>query len=327
MTQPRRPRTSCTTRGSREPRTHGSRSPTRRSRFSPLCADAYVLLAQEAAGSVEEARDYFARGVEAGKLALGPEGFEEYAGHFWGFLETRPYMRARAGLANTLLQLGDTEGAIGHFRDMLGLNPNDNQGIRYTLLACLLRQDDADAVNELLAAYANESSVFWAYTRVLLAFRAGRMGDRQTATLINDAVSANEHVPGVLAGTKPPAEFRRRLHHGGRCGRSDRLRQGMRCGLASHARRGRMVGRRRGHPQAKSEDAARAPLTPPFPRPDLACRLDGILGDPLPRHGIIPTVRMIELFCGAHRVMPTQAGIHDFAAHTKKSRGCRPASA
>ena len=37
-------------------------------------------------------------------MALGPRGFKQYAGHFWGFLETRPYMRARAGLAGTLLQ-------------------------------------------------------------------------------------------------------------------------------------------------------------------------------------------------------------------------------
>src|SRR6516162_8847951 len=64
--------------------------------ISPLCADAYVLLAEEAARSIEEARDYYAKGVEAGELALGPWGFKEYAGHFWGFLETRPYMRARA---------------------------------------------------------------------------------------------------------------------------------------------------------------------------------------------------------------------------------------
>jgi hypothetical protein len=42
--------------------------------ISPLCADAYVLLAEEAR-SVEEARDYYAKGVKAGELALGPRGF------------------------------------------------------------------------------------------------------------------------------------------------------------------------------------------------------------------------------------------------------------
>src|SRR5215213_7787165 len=84
--------------------------------ISPLCADAYVLLAEEAARTVEEARDFYAKGVEAGELALGSEGFKEYEGEFWGFLETRPYMRARVGLALTLLKLGDEDGAISHFR-------------------------------------------------------------------------------------------------------------------------------------------------------------------------------------------------------------------
>ena len=33
--------------------------------LSPNCADAYVLLAEEAARTVEEARDFYAKGVEA----------------------------------------------------------------------------------------------------------------------------------------------------------------------------------------------------------------------------------------------------------------------
>ena len=100
--------------------------------ISPLCADAYVLLAEEEAKSAQEAQEFFRKGVEAGERALGPAGFKRYAGHFWGFLETRPYMRARAGLAATLNALGEVDAAIGHFRELLRLNPNDNQGIRYS---------------------------------------------------------------------------------------------------------------------------------------------------------------------------------------------------
>ena len=171
--------------------------------ISPLCADAYNLLAEEA-GSVEEARDLYARAVEAGELALGPKGFKEYAGHFWGFLETRPYMRARAGLAGVLLQLGDEDAAISHYRDMLKLNPNDNQGIRYVLAARLLRRGEEAGLKELLAAYEDEGSAYWLYTRALLAFREGGVDNEQAVTLVKDAWSANEHVPAILAGTKPP---------------------------------------------------------------------------------------------------------------------------
>src|SRR5947199_51392 len=96
--------------------------------ISPLCADAYVLLAEESAESLEEAKALYARGVEAGELALGPKTFKEDVGYFWGLLETRPYMRARAGLAQALWTSGSRDEAIAHYREMLRLNPGDNQG-------------------------------------------------------------------------------------------------------------------------------------------------------------------------------------------------------
>jgi tetratricopeptide (TPR) repeat protein len=171
--------------------------------ISPLCADAYNILAEEAR-SVEEVRDLYARGVEAGELALGRKGFREYAGHFWGFLETRPYMRARAGLAGVLLKLGDDEAAISHYRGMLELNPGDNQGIRYILLGWLLRRGDEAGLKDLLAAYEDEGSAHWLYTRALLAFREGGVSKNKVVTLLKNALLANKHVPGILAGTASP---------------------------------------------------------------------------------------------------------------------------
>jgi tetratricopeptide (TPR) repeat protein len=175
--------------------------------ISPLCADAYNLLAGEAA-TTAEARDLYARGLEAGELALGPEGFEEYDGHFWGFLETRPYMRARHGLALALLELGEEEAAMEHFRAMLKLNPGDNQGIRYLLLGSLLRRDDIPALEILLAGYADEWSAYWLYTRALVAYRNGHGSSPATLKLLKDARSANEHVPAILAAAKPPTHSR-----------------------------------------------------------------------------------------------------------------------
>ena len=105
--------------------------------ISPDCADAYVLLA-EAASSRKEALELYRKAVEAGERALGPEVFEEAVGDFWGLLETRPYMRAKLGLADTLWTSGRRVEAVEQLQDMLRLNPDDNQGVRYTLASWLL---------------------------------------------------------------------------------------------------------------------------------------------------------------------------------------------
>src|SRR4051794_41792256 len=85
-------------------------------------------------------------------------------------------MRARAGLAAALMKLGDVESAVAHYRDMLRLNPNDNQGIRYLLAAHLLRQGDEAALKELLTSYEDEGSATWLYTQALWRFRRDGAG-------------------------------------------------------------------------------------------------------------------------------------------------------
>jgi len=171
----------------------------------PDCADACVLLAEHAS-SRKEALGLYEKGVAAGERALGPEAFQRDAGHFWGILETRPYMRARLGLALALWTAGRREEAVQHLQDMLRLNPGDNQGVRYTLAGFLLFLDRDDDLACLLQLYPEEGSATWAYTRALLAFR--QQGDTpETQKLLKEARKTNKHVPAYLLGEKfPPSE-------------------------------------------------------------------------------------------------------------------------
>jgi len=121
----------------------------------PDCADGYVLLAQ-AASSLEEARELLERGVAAGESAVGRRVFVEDAGDFWLIFETRPYMRARAALAATLWRLGRREDAVEHQRELLRLNPRDNQGLRYRQANWLLALESYDELEELFAAHAGD---------------------------------------------------------------------------------------------------------------------------------------------------------------------------
>lgn len=66
----------------------------------PHCLDALTILAQASSGrNQQELIEHMRNIVDTGRRNLGEKFFEENRGHFWGIVETRPYMRAHAYLA------------------------------------------------------------------------------------------------------------------------------------------------------------------------------------------------------------------------------------
>ncbi|MBA1337005.1 MAG: hypothetical protein HPY66_3441 [Firmicutes bacterium] len=167
-------------------------------RISPYCADAYNLLAEESK-SLEERQDLYEQGVKAGRMALGDLFFKKYAGHFWGYIETRPFMRALAGLSECLWRNGRRQEAIENYKELLQLNPNDNQGIRYILVNCLLAEGMDGEAEKLLSEY-QESSCFMLYSEALFSFRNLSRG--KAAKHLEQALASNPHVPSYLLGLK-----------------------------------------------------------------------------------------------------------------------------
>jgi hypothetical protein len=84
---------------------------------------------------------------------------------------------------------------------MLRLNPNDNQGIRYVLAGYLLEADQDSDLSALLKKYKADSSAWWVYSRVLLAFRTQGPGSAASRYFAR-AIAANPHVPAYLLSTK-----------------------------------------------------------------------------------------------------------------------------
>jgi len=77
-----------------------------------------------------------------GDFMTPPNLFEEHAGHFWGILDTRTYMRARYALVEALLKIKTytaVEAAHDHIMDMLRLCRGDNMGVRDLVPALKLR--------------------------------------------------------------------------------------------------------------------------------------------------------------------------------------------
>jgi tetratricopeptide (TPR) repeat protein len=140
-------------------------------RLDPACLDARMLLATIAGGPRDELIEEFEQILVTGETDLGKKFFQENSGDFWLLIETRPYMRARARLAKLLQNAGRIDEAISHFEAMLQLNPNDNQGVRYTLMCCYLQTGRLEASRKLFSRY-NEETALWLWARVLERYLA-----------------------------------------------------------------------------------------------------------------------------------------------------------
>lgn len=171
--------------------------------LSPFCADAYLVIAQASSLPNEAKLDLLDRAVRAGELALGPGFVEEYAPHFWGILETRPYMRARQAREEAWWALGRGSEAIAELRAMLELNPDDNQGVRYHLACWLASVNDPKGLRALIDRYEDDDSPFFTYPWALTLHQ--NEGDSPTAReAAKRAAESNEYVPAMLAGLKKP---------------------------------------------------------------------------------------------------------------------------
>jgi tetratricopeptide (TPR) repeat protein len=176
--------------------------------ISSDCADAYNLLAEEEAGSVKEALKLYEKGVEAGRRALGEKLFKEILedgeeGHFWGMTQTRPYMRSRAGLMECLWELGEHDEAIAHAKEMLRLNVNDNQGIRYLLIGYWAWLGRYDELSQFMkdGPHKDDCAAEWCYTLALLTFvKEGASNNAKRELQL--ALRQNQYVPEYLTGQK-----------------------------------------------------------------------------------------------------------------------------
>ena len=181
----------------------------------PDCADAYTVLAGAEARSAEEARGLYEHGVDAGRRSLGQAFFDEHRGHFWGMIETRPYMRARQGLADCLWALGRKRESLAHCEALLELNPDDNQGIRHGLLSRYLALGNDIGAARLFRDYGHDASAAFLWSRVLLDLRRGDQVAAKEHLVL--AMHGNPHVAGFFAGKrKPPARLPERYSPGDR---------------------------------------------------------------------------------------------------------------
>jgi tetratricopeptide (TPR) repeat protein len=168
--------------------------------LSPLCADAYTILGEHVEKGSDLQLELYETALQAGRKAIG-EKFETLAGEFWERPGTRPFMRAKLALAKCLWERGERAGSLGHLREMLELNRNDNQRARSVLAAFLLEERLHDELAGLLKDYGNDPRADFAFCRALLAFRLH--GDSaKSRRALSAALPKNKYVRPYLSGRK-----------------------------------------------------------------------------------------------------------------------------
>lgn len=171
-------------------------------RLDPDCVDALLLMVRLKSRSVYEAIKEVKKIIALSERKFGEKYFEENKGHFWGLVETRPYMRAKAFLVSALQKAGKTSEAIRQAEHMLELNPNDNQGIRDTLLGMYLETGNLEAARALFKKYPSEYFAVFLWGRVLERYLSGDL--KEAARIYRKASKRNPYVLDYLTGRKRP---------------------------------------------------------------------------------------------------------------------------
>ena len=127
--------------------------------------------------------------------------FKENEGYFWLIHETRPYMQCLLDQAHLLWENGEREKAIDQFKYMLKLNPNDNQGVRDTLLPNLLELNRLDEAEDLYLKYEEDSSASWKFGKLLLDIKSNASFD-EIEMQYQKCIKSNPHVVAYLLGKK-----------------------------------------------------------------------------------------------------------------------------
>lgn len=162
------------------------------------CIDARAVVIQITIHEPNEQVNAYRKLLAEARDKMGKEFFEENRGHFWEVVETRPFMRALEFLAILLASLERIGESIAVMEEMIDLNPNDNQGIRDTLLGLYLGEGDVLKARILLDKYPEDDLAVFSWGRAIERFLSGDMGVASQA--LADAIDANPHVVAIMAG-------------------------------------------------------------------------------------------------------------------------------
>jgi len=177
----------------------------------------HLAIALDGRGDTKDAMALWRSAVEKGRSAI-PGSFRKGRDTLpWGILENRPFLRCLHGYGCTLKREGITDEAIGVFEEVLGYNPDDNQGVRELLMQLYLEKDDIKGARSVIDRYEGDMMSGLLYGHPLVLIREGKV--EEAKDLLADTIAAQPRVAKELLKKKhprPKGVDGRYLSYGGR---------------------------------------------------------------------------------------------------------------
>lgn len=174
-------------------------------RLDSNCIEAYEFL-----GSLEKSAEiacaFYEKGIAIGRQVFGGKYLEEHKGAFWGFHETRPFMRCLQQYSDCLYAMGKVKECVSVLEEMIELNPHDNQGVRDQLLLFLIQLDERKKFDKYAKMFKNDNMAFSLFNRALYAFKTE--GETENANKkLQKALIQNKFVAVKLLAKKQISEL------------------------------------------------------------------------------------------------------------------------
>ena len=169
-----------------------------------ICSNNLIVLnaLMVTAPDKKQRQRWMEKGITLANKIFDAEYENEHKGHYWGLIETRPFIRMLITQMDFLTEAGKRKEAIEIGERIIYLNENDNNGIRDELqMLCLIekRYDDYIALTE---KYPNDFSCGFYYNYALYLYLIEGAGHPDTKQAMIEAIEFNPFVLDFLTKKK-----------------------------------------------------------------------------------------------------------------------------
>lgn len=165
--------------------------------------DAYLWIANHLSKTPEEVHQLLSLAVATAEVTIDKKKKKSEMGHLWNWNETRPYLRAKASLAEHLdrysLYPDETLQAVEIMENLLKLDLQDHMGIRFLLMSMYSNLGFYDKMESLYRSFPiDHQNPLFLYPMAYKNYITLGPAHESTQSLLLQAIQSNHFVASLL---------------------------------------------------------------------------------------------------------------------------------